>query len=142
MATETKDEPTREQWMLAQMWSGLVQANNAPFCGEPDGRDNDREEVNRDPAYLDNVAGRIAEQCGRMQLEDAQTVIDRALEIRVARDEGAPGRRTDLERAFWATVPGGGADRLGPGVVEQMVSVLDDAQLADLVRVRKEDPNA
>jgi hypothetical protein len=67
---------TREQWMLANSLAGVVNASNAPFCV---GECEQREEINRDPHYIDNVATQLSQLCGRMALEDTVQLLETAL---------------------------------------------------------------
>lgn len=67
---------TREQWMLANALAGIVNACNAPFCTNEHEK---REEINRDPHYIDNVAGQLSQRCGRMAIEDTILILERAL---------------------------------------------------------------
>jgi hypothetical protein len=79
MKADIDTEITREQWMLAHAFIGVVIACNAPFCAGPD---DEEEEINRDPDYIENVASEIAAHCSVMQLEDAIDVLKEAIEIR------------------------------------------------------------
>jgi len=62
--------------MLANSLAGAINACNAPFCVR-DGEE--REEVNRDPHYIENVASEISRLCGQMAIEDAIQVLEAAL---------------------------------------------------------------
>jgi hypothetical protein len=68
---------TREQWMLAQLLAGAVNACNAPFCV---GKGEQKEEVNRDRNYVANVAAELARLCSPMAIEDAVQVLEEALQ--------------------------------------------------------------
>jgi hypothetical protein len=69
---------TREQWMLAQVLAGAVMACNAPFCAD----DGEEEAINSDRDYIDNVAAELAERTSIMALEDAISVLEKALELK------------------------------------------------------------
>ena len=68
---------TREQWMLANALAGIINACNAPFCV---GEREEREEINREPDYIDNVASELSRLCSRMAIEDTVQVLERALD--------------------------------------------------------------
>jgi hypothetical protein len=67
---------TREQWILANALAGIVNACNAPFCV---GEFEEREEINRDPHYIDNVASELSRLCSRMAIEDTLHLLETAL---------------------------------------------------------------
>jgi hypothetical protein len=67
---------TREQWMLANAFAGVINACNAPFSV---GEGEEQEEVNRDPNYIDNLASELARRCSPMAIEDAIQVLEAAL---------------------------------------------------------------
>ena len=81
---------TREQWMIAVAFSGAVQALNAPFCSY----DNEEEAVNAQPDYIPNVGKKIGELCGRMQIEDAISVLEEALKHT---ERSIPDKSSSLE---------------------------------------------
>lgn len=67
---------TREQCILANALAGAINACNAPFCV---GEREEREEINRDPDYVENVASELSRLCSRMAIEDAMEILERAL---------------------------------------------------------------
>lgn len=68
---------TREQWMLANALAGAINACNAPFCV---GEDEEQEEINRDPNYIDSVASELSRLCSRMAIEDTLQLLEAALD--------------------------------------------------------------
>jgi len=70
---------TREQWILGTTMAAAVNALNAPFC------ETDSEPMSADKAYIEEVASQISDQSSKMAIEDAISVLERALEIQYAK---------------------------------------------------------
>jgi len=72
----TKNDCSREQWILAKQLSTAVMCMNAPFCDSgPAEGPNEK--------YLEKVSQLIADETSIFALEDVIPVLQRALDLKI-----------------------------------------------------------